>query len=286
MLPGLLAASLLLAAPAAGAETLSGAYYGIDAADGASLTIEPTEEGYRGTFFDAYGNSQPFEAERNGEVAQTTLQMDGREVLLMVDPVPFGARVTVVPYDAEGKLDVGLGRQLDFVRGELELPEPGPDFVAAPRDARRRITANSFLASYEFWAPEGVRNGYLSLPERFRTLMRLFPAVQLDVIWKLCLAPAADRALAAEADRALAVALRGQGVSCAEVTEGIARAQQSGSFDRFKAEVRAEKAKLRTNVRCADRYPVPKETCDSAARALSEQAVSLETAASVLARYR
>lgn len=278
MLPGLLAASLLLAAPAAGAETLSGAYYGIDAADGASLTIEPTEEGYRGTFFDAYGNSQAFEAEKKGEVAQTTLKMDGREVLLMVDPVPFGAKVTVVPYNAEGKLDVGLGRQLDFVRGELALPEPGPDFVAAPADARGRITGNSFLASYEFWAPEGVRNGYLSLPERFRTLMRLFPAVQLDVIWKLCLAP--------DAGRALAVALRGQGVSCAEVTEGIARAQQSGSFDRFKAEVRAEKAKLRTNVRCADRYPVPKETCDSAARALSEQAVSLETAASVLARYR
>jgi len=282
MLSALLAASLLLAAPAALAQTssrtLSGAYYGIDEADGDSLTIEPVEEGWRGTFFDAHGNSQTFEAERNGEVAQTTLRMDEREVFLMVDPVPFGARVTVVPYNAEGKLEVRLGRQLDFVRGELELPEPGPEFVGAPAHARGRITANSFLASYEFWAPVGVRNGYLSLPGRFRTLMRLYPAVQLDVIWKLCLAP--------EAGRALSAALRGQGVNCAEVIEGMARAQESGAFDRFKAEVRAEKAKLRANVRCADGYPLPKHVCDSAARALSDKAVALETAASVLARYR
>jgi hypothetical protein len=167
---------------------------------------------------------------------------------------------------------------LHFVRSGLELPRPDADFVAAPADARGRITANSFLASYEFWSPEGVRNGYLALPERFRTLMRLYPAVQLDLIWKLCLAPAAGEALA--------LALRGQGVTCADAIDGIAEAQRSGRFDAFKREVRDQKASLRTTVRCADGYPESREACDRAARELSAQAVSLDTAATVLGRYR
>lgn len=282
MVRGVLAASILAALPLAPmtgeAADLSGSYYGVDEAAGASLTIEPAGDGYRGTFFDAHGNSQAFEAERNGDSAETVLDMDQRKVLLLVDPMPFGAKVALVPLDAEGKLDPDAGRLLDFVRGNLEMPEPGPDFVAAPENDRERVTGNSFIASYEFWAPEGVRNGYVSLPERFRTLMRLFPAVQLDVIWKLCLAP--------DPDRALALALRGQGVTCAEVLDGIAKAQSAGSFDRFKAEVREEKETLRLNVRCADGYPESKPDCDRAARELSAQAVTLETAATVLARYR
>lgn len=260
------------------AQALSGAYYGVDDAAGASISIEPAGEGFEGTFFDARGNAQAFEAARNGEAAETALDMDQRKVLMRMEPVPFGAKVTLVPLDAEGRADVAAGRVLHFVRSGLELPKPDADFVAAPSDARGRITANSFLASYEFWSPVGVRNGYLALPERFRTLMRLYPAVQLDLIWKLCLAP--------EAGEALALALRGQGVTCAEAIDGIAEAQRSGRFDAFKREVRDQRTSLRTTVRCADGYPEPKEACDRAARELSTQAVSLDTAATVLGRYR
>lgn len=278
----LVAASLLLGAllmPALGADAeLSGKYYGIDEATGASLTIERSGGGYRGTFFDAHGNSQEFEAERSGEAAKAVLDMDQRKVLLLVDPLPFGAKVTLVPYNAEGQLDPAAGRLLDFVRAGLDLPEPGPGFMPAPAHDRGRITANGFLASYEFWSPVGVRNGYLSLPEKSRTLIRLFPAVQLDVIWKLCLAP--------DPGRALTVALRGQGVSCAEVLDGIAEAQRTGKFDRFKAEVRDQKATLQLNVRCAGVYPESKRDCERAARELSTRAVTLETAATVLKRYR
>lgn len=284
MMLKVVAASLLAMAVLAGqaqdavAQMLSGNYYGVDDAAGASLVISPTGDGFEGTFFDAYGNSQAFAAARNGEAAETTLDMDQRKVLMRVEPVPFGAKVTVVPLDAESQADVAAGRVLHFVRSELELPKPDADFVAAPVDSRSRVTANSFLASYEFWSPVGVRNGYLALPERFRTLMRLYPAVQLDVIWKLCLAP--------EAGAALALALRGQGVTCAEVIDGIAEAQRTGRFDAFKREVHAQSTSLRISVRCADGYPEPKEACDRAARELSTQAVSLDTAATVLGRYR
>jgi hypothetical protein len=262
----------------AAAEELSGAYYGVEDATGASIEIRPDSKGYEGTFFDARGGSQKFKADRSGDVAEAVLDMDGRTVLLRVVPLPYGAEVALVPFGESGNLIMSQGRILNFVRTGLNLPQPGPDFAAAPRDDTGRITANSFLASYEFWNPTGVRNGYVSLPERFRTIMRLFPAVQLDVIWKLCLAPSPEKALA--------IALRGQGVACSEVIDGIAASQRSGSFATYKAEVAKQKSTLRMTVRCADGYPESKQNCDRSARELSAQAILLDTAGAVLARYR
>ena len=45
-------------------------------------------------------------------------------------------------------------------------------------------------------------------------------------------------------------------------------------------------AQLRTAVRCADNYVMTKPVCDRAAQDVSKAAVSLETAATVLRRYR
>ena len=260
------------------ADELSGRYYGVEDAAGASIEIKPDSKGFRGAFFDSSGKKQKFAADRSGDLAEAVLDMDGRTVLMRMAPLPYGAEVAIIPFDSAGNLVMGSSRILNFVRSDLKLPEPGPDFVDPPRDDRGRISANGFLASYEFWHPTGVRNGYISLPERFRTVMRLFPAVQLDVIWKLCLAPSPDQALA--------VALRGQGVACADVIEGIAEAQRSGRFVAYKTEVAGQKVTLRMSVRCADGYPESKTNCDRAARELSAQAVSLDTAGAVLARYR
>jgi hypothetical protein len=260
------------------AEVLSGKYYGVDAAAGASIELRPDPDGYIGTFFDAKGKSQDFKADNHGGTAEAVLGMDGGTVLMRVVPLPYGAEVTLVPFDGNGNLEIPRGRRLSFVRIGLTLPQPGPDFINPPRDDRGRVTANGFLASYQFWDPTGVRNGYLSLADRSRTVIRLFPAVQLDVIWKLCLAPGADRALS--------IALRGQGVACDEVIETFAKAQLGGGFERFKDEVGAESAVLRLTVRCTEGYPESKPACDGAARDLARQAVSLDTAATVLSRYR
>ena len=270
--------TLVLPAAPAGADELGSHLYGVDDAQGASVLLEPTEEGFAGTYFDPAGNSQEFTAQRIGESAETVLQLSGGPALMRISPLPYGAEITFVPLDADGNLLLQYGRKLSFVRSDLNLPKPGPDFVPAPRVDNVRIAANGFLASYEFWDPTGVRNGYLSLPPRFRTLLRLFPAVQLDVIWKLCLAPAADEALA--------IALRGQGVTCPEVLKTMADAQRSGRFMLYKAEVGKQKEVLRMNVRCADGFPESKQNCDRAAKDLSAQAVALETAATVLNRYR
>lgn len=259
------------------AEALSGSYYGIDDAKGATIEIEPDPGGYTGTFFDRAGNNQGFEADRAGDSAEAVLDMGGQTVLLRMAPLPYGAEVALIPFNAQGELVIDAARVLNFVRQGTELPDLPSEFVPAPRDTKR-IAGNSFLASYQFWDPVGVRNGYLGLPDRFRTLLRLFPAVQLDVIWKLCLAPSADQALAE--------ALRGQGVACREVVETIAEVQRTNRFGDYKSEVDGERASLRTSIRCADGYPETKSACDGAAKRLSEAAVSLRTAATVLTRYR
>lgn len=276
----LIALVLILAAPlsAWAQEVLSGRYIGVQDAAGASILISPDNDGFRGTFFDPRGKSQKFKADRVGDTAEAVLDMDGRTVLLRLAPLPYGAEVAIIPFDGGGRLVPAAGRVLDFVREGMQLPTVPEDFVEAPRSPNERIAGNSFLQSYQFWEPVGVVNGYLALPDRFRTLMRMFPAVQLDVIWKLCLAPGGDRALG--------VALRGQGVECRQVLDTIAASQRSGGFDRYKAMVDDERRTLRMSVRCADGYVETKATCEEAARRLSQAAVSMRTSAMVLRDIR
>jgi hypothetical protein len=106
----------------------------------------------------------------------------------------------------------------------------------------------------------------------------MFPAVQLDVIWKLC--------LASHAEQALSIALRGQGVACPEVVDTIARLQRGNRFDDYKADVDAERQALQTSVRCAEGYVASRATCDAASRRLAEAAVSMRTVGMVLSKFR
>lgn len=259
-------------------DVLNGTYTGVDDATGARITISPDPEGYTGTFYDARGRSQAFRADRVEDAAEAVLDMDGQAVLMRMAPLPYGAQVSVVPFRGDGTLAFEFSRALGFVREGTTLPPKPQAFLPAPVLPGQPVSGNGFVESYQFWDPTGVVNGYLGLPDRFKTLMRMFPAVQLDVIWKMCLAPGADRALS--------VALRGQGVSCAEVVDGIAHTQRAGRFAQYKAEVDQERLALQESIQCADGYVASKRTCDNASRRLAEAAVSLRTAGMVLSRYR
>ncbi len=263
---------------AAAQDTLDGTYLGIDEASGARIEIESDSEGFTGTFVDSRGASQSFKADRVDDAAEAVLDMDGQTVLMRVAPLPFGAQVSIVPVRPDGTLAIDASRALAFVRKGVQLPERPEGFVDAPQHSGERVAGNAFIESYQFWPPEGVVNGYLAIPDRFRTLMRMFPAVQLDVIWKLCLAP--------DGDRALGVALRGQDVSCREVVDTIADVQRRNRFDDYKAEVEVDRQALQTSIRCADGYVVSRATCDAASRRLAEAAVSMRTAGMVLSKYR
>jgi hypothetical protein len=274
----LLLATAVAEGVAAAQDTLDGTYLGIDGAEGARIRISPDEGGFAGTFYDAQGNSQSFQADRVEDAAEAVLDMDGQTVLMRIAPLPYGAQVSIIPLRADGTMALEFSRALGFVRKGVELPEKPDAFVEAPQRPGQRVAGNAFVESYQFWEPEGVVNGYLGLPDKFRTLLRMFPAVQLDVIWKLC--------LAAEADQALGIALRGQDVACPEVIDTIATAQRKNRFSDYKAEVDAEREALQTSVRCADGYVASRSTCNSAAKRLAEAAVSMRTAGQVLSDYR
>ena len=268
----------IFAGPVKAQDVLGGVYHGVQDGEGARIEIAPDGDGFRGTFFDAQGNSQPFEASRNGPLAETELSLSSGPVFMRIDPRPYGADVALIPIDREDKIVLEDTLFLTFLREGLSLPEPPANYIAPPDTTAERITGRGFLASYEFWPPEGVRRGYLALPPRFVTLMRLFPAVQLDVIFKLCLSGVDGPAVA--------TALRGQGVNCREVVDGMAAIQRDGRWESYKRQVAGERDTLSLNVRCADGYLTTKSECERAAVAISKQAAAGGTAAIVLRDYR
>ncbi len=256
---------------------LDGSYRGLDAASGSRLEIAPDPGGFRGTWQPAGAEAQRFEADRRGDQAEAVVTYRGRAHLMQITPLPYGAELALIPFNADGALELDGARLDTYLRAGISAPTPPRGFRPAPEDSRTQITARSFLLSYEFWRPQGVVHGYLALPQRTRTLMRLFPAVQLDVIWKLCLAP--------RADRPLALALEGQGVACGEVVAGLAQIQASGRFDAYKAEVAAARDAFLTAVQCGEGYRMRREDCVASAEGIAEAALRLETAATVLRRH-
>lgn len=269
----------LPAGPAVAQEVLDGTYRGIGDATGQVLVLAPDPGGFTGELTTPDDGAQPVLADRIGIQAEAVVDLAGRTHFMQVTPEPHGAEVVFVPYDEETGLLISDGAVLHtFVREGWEMPVAPRAFVRPPTNPRLQIAGNSFLNSYPYWRPSGVVAGYMALPERMRTLMRLYPAVQLDVIWKLCLAP--------ESDRALAEALPGAGVDCATVVAGLDGAQRSGGIDAYRDAVRDERRALQTAVLCADGYRMTERDCTTAAERLSNAAISLETPASVLSRYR
>lgn len=158
------------------------------------------------------------------------------------------------------------------------MPQQPRRFLPAPTGPVRAFDARAFVESYPFWEPLGALWAYEALEPRHRTVIRLYPLVQTDLLWKLCQSP--------QRGAGLAEALRGQGVVCADVMNAIAAAQTSGAFDRFKSDVAKERALLVTTLDCGDKYVSHGPGCAEASRETARRAVSMETAATVLRRYR
>ena len=97
------------------ADRLNGRYIGIDEGAGASINITPDANGYSGTFFDPQGNSQNFKADAVDDAAEAVLDMDQRTILLRLAPLPFGAQVSIIPFDEAGNLVLENSRRGTFL---------------------------------------------------------------------------------------------------------------------------------------------------------------------------
>lgn len=277
LLARLAALALTLWAQAALAQ-LDGAYLGLGAAEGWRLEIATEGDAYAVTLTEPDGARRAFGADRLGDGAEGVAMLSSGEALLRIAPQAVGVQVVAIPFDGVRTLDAGRTQTLAFRRADVALPQQPRRFLPAPTGPVRAFDARAFVESYPFWEPQGALWAYEALEPRHRTVVRLFPLVQTDLLWKLCQSP--------QRGAGLAEALRGQGVVCADVVDAIAAAQAGGAFDRFKADVAKERALLVETLDCGDSYVAHGPNCPKAAQETARRAVSMETAATVLRRYR
>ncbi len=257
---------LMLTALASAQERLGGVYYGLDSAQGLTIQLQDAGGGATGRISAADGSGQAINGRRQGGSVITDLIFRGKRGTARLTPKGLGLGVTWTPQDGSGEVVFA------FRRRSLELPPLPPGFQPEPY-AGAQVEPHTFLASYEFWSPDIVANVYDSIEEQYRALIRLFPVVHTDVIWKLC--------QSATQPAELGQALRGEGVTCAEVDRILKASQKTDGFNRFKRRVHAERADAMKAVECARGIHQP-GICIEAARRTQRAATALETVKTVL----
>jgi hypothetical protein len=270
----LAAAVVALTAQAASAQ-LSGGFFGIGAAQGMRLTIDRNGGG---ALVGPDGLSRPFSAERTGDGFEAMLEGPEGRTLMRVTPAKAGAKVVLAPVDDGGALDAGRMTALAFLSDGTELP-PQPDrFLPAPTRPVAAFDAQAFVDSYPFWEAEGAAFAFEAVAPKYRTVIRMFPLVHADILFRLC---RVDPRPAAVAE-----AMRGQGVTCNSLAATEQRLRAGNGWERFERDADLERAKLLKSLACADDLLRRKPECKEAGDEVARRAVSMETVGTALARYR
>lgn len=278
----LLAAALALAGGAAAAADLTGGYFGLGDARGMRIEIEAGAEGadVTGRFSDSNGTETDFTAKWVGEGAEGLLSFPKQDVFLRIEDAPSGLVALALPLAEDGTPREGGARKLIFLRDGLAPPAQPDLFLPEPKRADGVVDPDVFIASYPFWSPEGVSNGFAAIGARYRTMLRLYPMLQADVLWKLCAAPG-DLASSQRGE-----ALRGQGVDCEALLGTVERLQRKGEFDAWKAAAGAEAQEFMVSAQCARGFIVKKSVCGPAAQRTAKAAVSMKTVGAAIAPFR
>lgn len=268
-----------LGVPSTALAQFAGRYVGIDAAQGMRIEMEAPRSGQtRGTLRRPDGTSLRFAGEVIGDTLEASVTEGGVRSYLRLVAEPIGALMVLVPFDSQNQLRVDQTETFAFIREGVSMPAPPERFLPPPDRPVPYIDPRAFVSSYPFWPPRSVAMAYEGLEPRYRSVVKLFPVVQADLLWKLCASP--------ERTPGIAEALRGQGLTCAEV-DTIFRTMQAGDgFDRFKRSVASESRLLMQTLGCADDRRRNDPACRAAAQETARRATSMETAGTVLARYR
>ncbi len=275
----LLAVGLIWLATASAASALEGVFVGLDDASGSTLRLSPPKGGsQKGQFTDRGGNTAVFNGEVFPDGVEATFPIGDVRLYLRAIEHPSGAIVVIVPIAPDGTQRADLTRSFGYVREGSPTEVDRPYFVGEPTRQGASVDAASFVQSYEFWSPDGVGRGYVSVLPRYRSVIALFPTLQTDIIWKLC-------SQQVGAAPGLAEALRGQGVTCSDVLGAIAQSKSRGRYAKFLGQVAAERQIAFEQISCARRIGT-KRRCEEVAKLVSEIAISMENAATVIARYR
>lgn len=262
---------LVLAAPLltaqAYAQGLDGTFLGMDGAQGITISLSQGGRGYVGEINAAGGGRADINAALNGEEAEGPLVLQGRSGTMRLSPRPVGLSMVWTPDDGGTQLVYAFRRQ------SVQLPSPPAGFVQPPAPGEKRINPIGFLHSYEFWDPNDVARAYDLMEDKYRVIMRTFPAVHGDILWKLC--------QAGRAPVSLGDALRGQNITCGSLNAKLRESQKTGGFGRFKRRVGLEKQDALLAVECA-RGIHTAQICRDAASRTQRAATSIVTLTSIL----
>lgn len=278
----LLALLLLLLAAAPARAELRGAYFGVDAAAGMRLEFAAAGNGLAAALAWPDGTRTEFAAERTPTGAEAVVATpEGGKALWIATEEALGLSFVMVPL-GEGDLPQPAGTVAWLFLREGVAPPPRPArYVLPPEGPGGTIDPRAFVESYSFWPSKNVAWGYEMVRGRYRTLIRLHPVVQADILWKLCRGDASPAALAE--------ALRGQGVSCDDVLAAFGRMLRPGGsiepFNAFRRDAEAQKAALVEAIHCSLDYRRNAPECRRAGARVAVAATALETVKTVLARY-
>lgn len=260
---------------------LKGVYNGVDASQGMQLSFSGSGKGISGVLKEPSGASNSFNASVFAQGAETKMKFGGRDVYVVFTEEPLGVSMVIVPLGSRGEVLPGEADAMIFLKDGVVAPPRPARYIEPPAGPGGTIDPRAFIESYSFWPSTNVAYGYGMVRGRYRTLIRLHPVVQTDILWKLCRSGASS-ALRADA-------LRGQGVTCNEVLATFGRMLTPGGsvkdFNRFRAEVETQKAQLVEAIICSIDYRRNDPECKEAGARVAQAAVSLETVKSVLARY-
>lgn len=261
---------------------LSGGYRGVDAADGMRLEFSQGGGGLSGVLEERSGERIAFDADPLETGGETIIRRGGRPLYMLFTEEALGVRVITIPMTEERELITPETEALVFIRDGVAPPPKPARYVPPPDGPEGTIDPRAFVDSYGFWPPANVAYGYSMVRGRYRTLIRLHPVVQTDVLWRMCRSQAARPVLAD--------ALRGQGATCDDVLSTMSGMVAPGggsvdAYNRFRGELDAEKAALVEAIRCSIDYKRSDPACLRAGERVAAAAVSLETVRSVLDRY-
>ncbi|MEO1612644.1 MAG: hypothetical protein AAFU55_09905 [Pseudomonadota bacterium] len=276
--------AFLLSATAATAE-LRGLYNGLEAASGMRLEFSPASDtAAEGVLRDRDGAVRPFEVELLDNGGEAVIERAGQRIYALFVEEPLGLTAIFIPMAENDELMTANTEAMVFLKDGVAPPPKAARYVPPPTGPGGTIDPQAFVESYAFWPSENVGYGYEMVRGRYRTLIRLHPIVLADVLWKMCRSQSAPTGLAE--------ALRGQGVNCQDVLAAYARIIGAGggggsvaAYNRYRADLDAERAALVEAIRCSIDYRRNDPECMASGKAVAKRAVSLDTVRAVLARY-
>lgn len=274
---------LLYSHLSAQANEMAGTFVGIDEADGMAVWINPdpsSTKRFKGRVLAKNKTVYNFTADRVGETLQGQATAGGRSAYLHISYKSVGIVLNWIPIlsPAREGVPAKTGETISYVliREGTYIPQLPGYFAPPPAPDRRSMNTLVFLDSYQFWPPAAVNHGYALIPSNHRALLRFYPTVQTDILWKLCKAGSLSPQRQST--------MRGQGVSCPDIIDAVDAMQQYGSFNRYKKDVAVEKEEFRISVGCGQGM-LRSETCKKIAKKAAERALDLRNVRSVINSY-